>query len=135
MRLLGRLFVVAALVGVGVAMAQQQPDVVVTTQSQDPNDWANTVGNMSWAAAALGCVNRFLTVLERVVTDTRGWADRWLDKTGGKFITRHDVKKTVQTIPWGEQDPDRTGPIPVQHNRRSTDRNGGNVEPFDDSDH
>lgn len=100
------------------------PTSVVMTSPQQGDNWGNAIGNLTWPGAAFAVVNRFLTVLERMVTDTRGFLDRWLDKTNGKL--RVDFKKTVYNTGWVEDDPDRTGPVPT-HNRRRTDprdRNG-----------
>lgn len=141
MRLLGRIVVAAltvAVVGLALAHAQAIPTDGPTAVVMQPaataqgNPW-EAVGSVSWPTAAYLVVTRFLTVLERMVTDTRGWLDRWLDKTGGKI--KIDFKRTGMTIPWSENDPDRTGPIPVQHNRRKTDRNGTSPDIEDDEDH
>lgn len=98
-----------------------------TTVSDPAMGWSDALGNLTWPGAAYGVVHRFLAVLERMVTDTRGWLDRWLDKTNGKI--KIDYRKTVVSA-FSENDPDRTGPIPIQHNRRSTDRdrNGSSGE-------
>lgn len=102
------------------------PTSVVMTSPPTTDNWGNAIGNLTWPGAAFAVVNRFLTVLERMVTDTRGFLDRWLDKTNGKF--RVDLKKTIVSVPFAESDPDRTGPIP--HNRRRTDpgRNGAHED-------
>lgn len=138
MRLLGRIFVAALAVGlVGLAVAHAQPvadgptSVVMTAPAQ-PDNWG-TLGDVSWPAAAYAVVSRFLSVLERMVTDTRAWLDRVLDITKGRL--KVDLRKTVVTT-YGENDPDRTGPIPRPQRRRDDPgRNGTSSDLEDDEDH
>jgi hypothetical protein len=123
---------VAALVGVAVAVAacvavahaQTDPTVVVAPTQSAPSTeggWPATVGTVSLAAAAIAAVNRFLTVLERMVTDTRAWLDRVLDVTKGRL--KVDWRKTIVNT-WSEDDPDRTGPIRMNRRRDDPGRNG-----------
>lgn len=124
---------VALGVAVGVALLAHSghaqgvgdgPTAVVTTGSSE-NGWENVVSTGIGGGAAVAIISRFLTVLERVVTDTRGAFDRWMDKNNGKIIVKFEHKKTIVNT-WAEDDPDRTGPIQT-HNRRRTDprdRNG-----------
>lgn len=139
MGLIGRIVVAVgtiALVGMALAHAQGMPTdgptAVVTMPSTPPADNWGTLGDLSWPVAAYGVVHRFLAIFERVVTDTRAWLDRVLDVTKGRL--KIDFRKTVVST-FAEQDPDRTGPIPVQHNRRKTDRNGTSPDIEDDEDH
>lgn len=100
--------------------------IVMSPPAAANNPWG-TLGDATWPVAAYGVVHRFLSVLERMVTDTRSWLDRWLDTTKGRI--KVDFRKTIVTA-YGENDPDRTGPIP-RHNRRrdDPDRNGADEEP------
>lgn len=109
----------------------QDPTAVVVSQppaASTDGGWPATVGTVSLAAAAIAAVNRFLTVLERMVTDTRAWLDRVLDVTKGRL--KVDFRKTIVNM-WPDEDPDRTGPIP-QHNRRRTDPGRNGTAPHDD---
>lgn len=104
------------------------PTSVVMTSPQQGNGWG-TIGDLSWPAAAYAVVNRFLTVLERMVTDTRAWLDRALDLTKGRI--RLDHRKTIINYTDTGQGPeDITGPIPRL--RRRTDDPGRNGSHDDD---
>jgi len=124
---------VVVLVHNAVAFAQATGDgptsVVMTSPVDEGRGPWGVVGDISWPAAAYGVVNRFLTVLERMVTDTRGWLDRWLDKTNGRL--KIDYRKTSVNAGYVENDPDRTGEVPQHLRRRSTDRRNGTA-PVDD---
>lgn len=116
--------IVPILVGVVCCVAvahAQTPDVIVTQPAAPPPSFTGTGADITWPALAGYAVNRFLTVLERMVTDTRGWLDRWLDKTNGKF--KIDFRKTIVST-FEEGDPERTGPIRMNRRRDDPGRNG-----------
>jgi hypothetical protein len=113
-----------ALVFVAVSHAQGTPDaqaLVVAQPAPTPPTFTGTGGDFTWPALAGYAVNRFLTVIERMVTDTRAWLDRVLDVTKGRI--KVDYRKTnIQT--WAEDDPERTGPIRMNRRRDDPGRNG-----------
>lgn len=115
---------VAAAVLTAMAHAQGVPDaqaLVVSQPAPVQDRFTGSPADLTWPVAAYLTITRFLTVLERMVTDTRGWADRWLDKTAGKI--RIDYKKTIVST-WAEDDQDRTGPIRMNRRRDDPGRNG-----------
>jgi hypothetical protein len=124
---LTRLVAIAVGVAVGVACCvavahAQSPDPTVVVAPAAPAPSFTTTGaDFTWPTLVGYGITRFLTVLERMVTDTRGWLDRWLDKTNGKI--RVDYRKTVVST-WAEEDPDRTGPIRMNRRRDDPGRNG-----------
>lgn len=118
---------VPILVGVACCVAiahAQSPDaqaLVVAQPAAPPPSFTGTGADITWPALAGYAVNRFLTVLERMVTDTRSWLDRVLDITKGRL--KIDYRKTIVST-WSDEDPERTGPIRMNRRRDDPGRNG-----------